>query len=384
MKNYRVAILGCRGRGTAAARAYHQHPRTDLVALCDLLKERRDTLGEELGVAARYDDFRQMITEESPDIVAIPTGTEFHYELAMAVLQLGVHIDIEKPLCQTLDEADRVLARAADGDLQIAVHHQGRCGGSMRAVQQALASGRIGTLRYLHGSGKGYYAGYGLMNIGTHMLNNMLGLAGPCRSLSATALVDGRPITSQDVIPAANGMGWVAGENITAQLAFDGGVTGTLLQHRFPKVDSTAYALEVYGTEGRLFWRSGGAWLLPVPHDEPSTDASWEDLEPIWPASFSPDGAAAEADYAFVDEYVQALDEGRSHCCSGQEGRHVMEIMMAIFESAAHGRRVELPQTDRQHPLISWREHHALGEPDPMPRPYAEWLSAEDQRLGRG
>ena len=383
MKTYRAAILGCRGRGTAAARAYHQHPRTELVGMCDLLEERRNTLGDELGVMARYDDFQRMIEVERPDIVAIPTGTEFHYELAMAVLDLGVHIDIEKPLCQTLDEADRVLAKATQNNLQIAVHHQGRCGGQMRALQLALAQGRIGRVRYLQGSGKGYYAGYGLMNIGTHTLNNMIGVAGHCKSVSATALVDDRPITPDDVIPAASGMGGIAGEHITAQLTFADAVTATLLQHRFPKVDSTAYALEIYGSEGRLFWRSNGAWFLPVPHDEPASAIPWESLEPVQPATYDAEGSASEADYAFVDEYVEALDEGRPHSCNGDEGRHVMEIMMGIFESAAQGLAIDLPQTERQHPLLKWRQQHGLTEPGPMPRPYNEWLAAEDSRLGR-
>ena len=101
MQQYRVAILGCRGRGTAAGRAYHQHPRTEVVALCDLVPERLAELGDELGVAARYDDLDRMIEVEAPDIVAIPTGTEFHSPLAMRVLEHGVHIDIEKPICTT-------------------------------------------------------------------------------------------------------------------------------------------------------------------------------------------------------------------------------------------------------------------------------------------
>ncbi len=383
MKKYRVAILGCRGRGAAAARAYHQHPRTELVGLCDLLAERRDGLGDELGVAARYDDFWRMIQEESPDIVAIPTATELHYRLAMEVLAQGVHIDIEKPLCQTLAEADEVLSTASKQGVQVAVHHQGRCGGPMRALQAAVAQGRIGAPRYLQGSGKGYYAGYGLMNMGTHTLNNMLGIAGPCQHVEATALVDGRSVTPADVIPAASGMGWIVGEHLTAQLCFGGGVTGTLLQHRFSKVDSTAYALEVYGTEGRLFWRSGAAWILPVAHDEPGSDTPWEALEPVFPDSYDPEGIAAEADYAFADDFVCALDEDRPHTCSGAEGRHVMEIMMGIFESAAQGRRIALPQVDRGHPLLKWREDAGLGLPGQMPRPYKEWLEAEDRRLGR-
>ncbi|MBT4096082.1 MAG: hypothetical protein HOE86_00460, partial [Gemmatimonadetes bacterium] len=132
-----------------------------------------------------------------------------------------------------------------------------------------------------------------------------------------------------------------------------------------------------------LFWRSNGAWFLPVPHDEPASAIPWESLEPVQPAPYDAEGSASEADYAFVDEYVEALDEGRPHSCNGDEGRHVMEIMMGIFESAAQGLAIDLPQTERQHPLLKWRQQHGLTEPGPMPRPYNEWLAAEDSRLGR-
>ena len=383
MKIYRVAILGCRGRGTAAARGYDQHPCTELVGLCDLVPERLDAMGEEFGVPARFDDYHEMIEQTKPDIVAIPTGTEFHYELIMGVLEHGVHIDVEKPMCVDLEQADKLLARAQSQGVRIAVHHQGRTGGHFKAVQRALHEGRIGELRYLLGSGKGYYAGYGLMNIGTHMLNNIIGVAGHCRSVSSTVLTDGCRITPNDVIPAAAGMGYVAGERATASLEFEGNVTGTLLQHRFPKVDSTGYCLEIYGTEGRLFWKSRAAYYLPVPHDVPAGDGQWQALESISAQTYDPDGAADEADYCFADEYVQALDENREHECSGEEARHVIEIIMAIFESAAYGCRVDLPQEDRRHPLLRWREEAGLGLPEPLPRPYYEWLAAEDARLGR-
>ena len=74
MKTYRVAILGCRGRGAAAARAYAAHARTEIVALCDLLPERLHALGDELNVTARYEDFHQMIRTEAPDIVVNTHG----------------------------------------------------------------------------------------------------------------------------------------------------------------------------------------------------------------------------------------------------------------------------------------------------------------------
>jgi predicted dehydrogenase len=379
-----VAILGCRSRGTAAARAYYQHPRTQVVGLCDLVPERVNALGDELGVAARYQDLDRMIGETGPEIVAIPTGTELHYQLGMRALEHGVHLDVEKPLCTDLQEADRLLARAEKKGARIAVHHQGRSGGAMKAIRKAIAEGRIGRLRYLCGSGKGYYAGYGLMNIGTHLVNAMLGVAGHVRSAAATALVDGRSATPQDVLVAAGGMGYVVGEHVTAVLEFESGITGALLQHRFPKVDSTAYMMEIYGTEGRLLWQANRAWWLKAPHFAPGMDGNpWQALEPVVPEHYDPAGKASEADYAYVEDYVRALDEGGQHECSGAEGRHVLEVLLGVFESAAYGRRVALPQKDRQHPLLRWRQEAGLGPPLPGPRPYGEWLAAEDQRLGR-
>ena len=173
-------------------------PVTEVVALCDLMPELLATLGDELGVAARYDDLDRMIEAEAPDIVAIPTGTEFHYPLAMRVLEHGVHIDIEKPICTTLAEADAVLAKAeeergASGRCITKGAAAAHCKRSKRRLPRAGSA----TCAMLQGSGKGYYGGYGLMNIATHSLNAMLGVAGPVRSVQAVALTDGRPITPE-------------------------------------------------------------------------------------------------------------------------------------------------------------------------------------------
>ena len=381
---YRVAILGCRGRGTAAARAYHAHPRCEIVGLCDLIAERTGTLGDELGIQARYEDLDLMIRDTGPDVVVIPTGTEFHHDLCVRVLAHAVHIDVEKPICVDLTQADEVLARACEQDVRIAVHHQGRTGASLRAVASAVRDGRIGELRHMVASGKGYYGGYGLMNIGTHLINDMLELAGHCRRVTANALTDGHPIRPEDVVPSPSGMGTIAGEHITATLEFDNQVTATLLQHRFPVVDTAAYGIEVLGTEGRLFWKSSGAWIMPAPHCVPNAEGcAWEPLEVSYPDDYDPASTAAESDYGFADDFVLALEEDREHACSGPEGLHVLEVIMGIFESAAYGRPVTLPQEGRDHPLLRWRREAGLSDPDSMPRDYNAWLSEEDKRLGR-
>ena len=385
MKTYRVAILGCRGRGRAAGRAYHAHPRTKVVGLCDLVKERAANLGDELGVADRYDDLDAMIMETKPDIVAIPTGTEFHYPLSMRVLEHGIHIDVEKPMCVELNQADDILAKASEKGVRVAVHHQSRSGGAMRAIHRAMSDGRIGKLRHISGSCKGYYGGYGLLNIGTHSLNSMMRLTGHCQRVYATALTGGRRVDPNDVVLSPNGMGTLAGESISAHLEFDGGVTATLLQHRLPVADGAGHMLEFLGTEGRaIFNTTRGAWLLDCAVSLPDGEHDgWQRLDPEVPDGYDSNGRGSLDDYWFVEEFVNALDGERDHESSGVEATHVLEIVMGVFESAAYGHPVDLPQTERDHPLLRWRKENGFDDPEPKPRPYDKWLEVEDRRLGR-
>ena len=381
MKTYKVAILGCRGRGTRAALAYHAHPRCEVVGLCDLVPDRLNTLGDTLGVSARYEDLDKMIRETEPDIVAVPTATELHYELSTRVLAHGpIHIDVEKPMCADLAQADALLEKAESLGSRIAVHHQGRTGPTLQAVARAFREGRIGALRHVVASGKGYYGGYGLMNIGTHTINAMLEITGHCRRITSSVLTNGRPITPEDVLPSPAGMGTIAGEHITSILEFEDGATAVHTQHLFPSVDSTAHAFEVLGTEGRLYWHMTGAWWLPTPHFVPG-GAEWEALELDIPEHFDSNGSADVDDYLYAEDYVKALDKGQQPTCSGIEGRHVMEILMGILESGAYGRPVELPQADRGHPLLRWRKEAGLGDLPEMPRSYRDWLTAEGRRL---
>ena len=375
---YRVAVIGCRGRGTAAARAYHAHPRTELVGLCDLVKEARDQLGDEIEIANRFEDMDQMIRQTAPDIVVISTATDLHYELSMRTLEHGINIEVEKPICTDLYQADQMITKAQEIGIRIAVHHQGRVGSAMRAIHNTFTAGKIGGLRYIHCDNKGYYGGYGLMNIGTHKINDMLKLAGRCQSVVAQATTRGDSVTPHDVHQSPGGMGPIAGQYITAMLQFEQNVTGTLLHHQFSPINLEGSVMEWYGTEGRLFRHIDRVWFCPQPHYTPAlTSDGWELLSLVYPQTADPQVSAD--DYWFVDEYVQALDQERDHECSGLAGRHALEVMMGIFSSIVNGKRMSLPQCNREHPLRRWRQDSGLADLPDMPRSYVEWLKAEGQ-----
>ncbi len=383
---YCAALIGCGPRGTSIGRAYAGHPRTELAGLCDLDAERLRTLGDALAVAARFTGVEAMLDAVRPQIVVIPTGTEFHYELAMRVLDHGAyHLDVEKPICVDLEQADAVLRRAGERGVQVAVHHQGRTSPSARAAVAAITDGLIGDVVHAIARGKGYYGGYGIMNIGCHLLTGAQAFLGRCRRVTASLRTDGRPVTPDDVVPSPNGMGTIAGERLSAELEFAGGVNLTLMHDRLPTIGNGSMGVELLGTEGRVLIQHGAAWHVATPFPRPRREPD------LWTEVDNPLGSGEDTpahrhgmELAFVDEYVRALDAGGEHESSGEVGTHSLEMIMGAFESAAYGHPVELPQQQRDHPLLRWRAEHGLGPPPAAPRPYQEWLAHEDRRLGRG
>ena len=383
---YRAALIGCGPRGTSIGRAYAGHPRTELAGLCDLDAERLRTLGDALAVAARFTGVEAMLDAVRPQIVVIPTGTEFHYELAMRVLDHGAyHLDVEKPICVDLEQADAVLRRAGERGVQVAVHHQGRTSPSARAAVAAITDGLIGDVVHAVARGKGYYGGYGIMNIGCHLLTGAQAFLGRCRRVTASLRTDGRPVTPDDVVPSPSGMGTIAGERLSAELEFAGGVNLTLMHDRLPTIGNGSMGVELLGTEGRVLIQHGAAWHVATPFPRPRREPD------LWTEVDNPLGSGEDTpahrhgmELAFVDEYVRALDAGGEHESSGEVGTHSLEMIMGAFESAAYGHPVELPQQQRDHPLLRWRAEHGLGPPPAAPRPYQEWLAHEDRRLGRG
>jgi predicted dehydrogenase len=380
-KIYRVAIIGCGNRGKAAAVAYTAHPRTDLIAICDVNPELSRALGDECNVQARYRDYHRMLENEAPDIVVIPVATELHYSLASAVIDYGVHVDIEKPVCTDLISADDLRTKANSKKVQLVVHHQGRCGAAMRSVMAAVNAGKIGQLRFTQSSGKGYYGGYGLMNIGTHSINALLGISGRVRRVSSSGMVNGKIASVDDVLVAPNGMGLIVGEDITALFEFENGTHGVHLQHHYKQIEMDAYKIEFSGSDGRIIWRMNEAWWLPTQHYSPGREFAWERLPMSFPTGYDANSGVDESDLSFVDEFVDALDHGRPHCCGIEEGIHVLEIIMAIFDSIANGTQIELPQLDRTHPLDRWLNRVERSHPKPTYRDYGSWLRSECQRL---
>src|SRR4029453_12806024 len=95
----RVGLVGLRGIGMTHANAYQTEPLGDLVAVCDVVKERVDSTVEKFGVKG-YASLTEMLENEDLDIVDITTGGygngSWHYEPAMEAIEARKHTLVEK------------------------------------------------------------------------------------------------------------------------------------------------------------------------------------------------------------------------------------------------------------------------------------------------
>ena len=144
----RTAIVGCGGiterrHGPVLSRLSDE---VQIVALADLSEERLALMGEKLNVPAeaRYTDYERMLEQEELDLVDIATPHGVHAEQAVAAAQAGAHVLIEKPIARTVEEADRMIAAAAEGDVKLCVLHNQLLAPATQKVLELIGEGAIG------------------------------------------------------------------------------------------------------------------------------------------------------------------------------------------------------------------------------------------------
>ncbi|HSK08486.1 MAG TPA: Gfo/Idh/MocA family oxidoreductase [Vicinamibacterales bacterium] len=153
-----IATIGyAHGMGTSNTNACGKE-NANIVALCDVDESQaaqrrleRSKILERFPNAARYRDFRVMLEKQKDiDGVIVATPDHTHAVVAMAAMQLGKHVYVQKPLTRTVSEA-RALTEAARRYKVIAqMGNQGHSGEGVRLITEWIADGAIGKVREVH------------------------------------------------------------------------------------------------------------------------------------------------------------------------------------------------------------------------------------------
>jgi predicted dehydrogenase len=112
MKRQRVLVVGLGTMGTSHARAYRAIDGFELAGLCTRNAAGRSDLEAEFGGVPRFEDLDEALARVKPDAVAIAAYTEHHAPMALKALAAGAHVFCEKPLADSLEQAEAVVAAA--------------------------------------------------------------------------------------------------------------------------------------------------------------------------------------------------------------------------------------------------------------------------------
>jgi len=347
----RIGVIGC---GNIAQKAYFpqllKFPGISLAACADLNADLARAQAAHFGIPRTLTP-DALLADPDIDLVINLTIPQAHAAIDIAALENGKHVFSEKPFALTREDAQRVVDTAAARGLRAGCAPDTVLGAGLQACRALVDRGAIGrpiafTAAMLcggheswHPSPEFYYqpGGGPLFDMGPYYLHALITLLGPVESASAATRISfpERLITSQP--KAGTRIPVEVPTHLTAILEMKNGATGTLTTSFDIKVPHTRICIEIYGDEGSLRVPDPNTFGGPVFLGRAGSK-EWEEVPLTHPYAENSRGLGA-ADLA------AALATGRPHRANDRIALHATDIMVAIHESAAQGRRIPLTTT---------------------------------------
>ena len=322
-KIYRVGIIGCGGMGNSHARVFQSHPRTTVVAAMDINPNAVNKLAEAHSVPGRYTDRKEMFEKEKLDIVDVCTWQSVRAEITVDAAENTDVVGIfgEKPMAASYGECLDMIDACEKKGIKLAIGHQRRFNPLNTEARRLIQEGAIGELQTMLRRDR-----YGLLNRGTHELDEMCYILGDPKAL----WVIGQTSRETDKWERR-----VRCEDLCMGLiCFEGGIRG-VYESDLPAPELRGDV--VYGSDGIL--RRGGRDSEGVMVlNNKKTD--WQTIKPREPETNQ------------YQEYIDWLDgKIETHRNNGRRAAAAMELMMAIYESLRIKNVVTLPLETRENPL---------------------------------
>jgi predicted dehydrogenase len=308
----RVALLGTGWIMDFHARAVLEHPGAELVAAANWRRPSLDRLAERHGIARTTTDWRALAADPGVDAAVVGTPNALHAPQAIAFLDAGKHVLVEKPMAASLAEADAMVAAARRSGAFLMVAHCWRFHPDVRALRARVEAGELGEI--VKTRSYGGHAGWGpsgwftdpilagggaLVDMGVHAIDTaryLLGDPEPVRVCAAVGTRYGAYPVDDDAVLL---LGWA------------NGVTSVVESGWWqPHLGGLEADTELYGTGGYA-----RVWDMtePPPGYQHCT-------QPMYSAQLA--------------EFVDAIAAGRQPRPGGEDGRVVVGIVEQAYASA--------------------------------------------------
>ncbi len=333
-------IVGAGAISTQHVEAIRATDGASVAGLCDASAERARAAGERWGVPWST-DLEEALAWGGVDAAVICTPSGLHAEHALVALHAGRHVLIEKPIALGLADADRVVAEGRARGLVVSTVSQRRFEPAIQEIRRVLSSGVLGPIAYVEGATldyrpQQYYAsgawrgtraldGGALMNQGIHMVDLVRWLTGPIVRVAGQTATVAKQMEAEDTAAAA--------------VAFASGALGSLVAttSAYPGVP---HDLRIHADRGYVHLRGEeiAGWEVdgvarPSTPMEPDTGAG----AATWGTTFV--GHARQ-----YEDVTRAILDHRAPAITGLDGRNTLAVVLAVYESAATGRVVELTE----------------------------------------
>jgi len=146
MDRLRIGVIGLGWFGEIHCDTIVGIPNLELAALCTRTPDRLAELAQKFHVGKTYRDYREMIADPDIDAVSIVTMWDQHTEPAIAALDAGKHVFLEKPMASTVADCQKIIAAAKRSKGILQIGHICRFNPRYRMAKQAIDAGRIGKI----------------------------------------------------------------------------------------------------------------------------------------------------------------------------------------------------------------------------------------------
>jgi len=373
-----VGLIGYAFMGAAHSQAWRTAPhffdlplRPQLTVLAGRDAVRVADAAERLGWSSVETDWRRVLERDDVDLVDVCTPGDTHAEIAIAALEAGKHVLCEKPLANTVAEAEAMAeaaARAATRGVRSMVGFTYRRVPAIGLARELVAHGRLGEIRHVRAQYLQDWiadptapmswrlqkerAGSGALgDIGAHIVDLTQHITGQ-RLTGVSALLE--TFVKERPLPASEGsLSGVAGQGtgrVTVDDAavflgrFDGGALATFEATRFALGRKNAIRIEVNGSRGSLAFDFEDMNVLHFyDGDEPAATAGFRRIvvtEPEHPyvGAWWPAGHGLGYEHGFthqVVDLVTAIAKGEDPTPSFADGLQVQRVLDAVERSAA-------------------------------------------------
>lgn len=342
----KYGLIGC-GRISPNHIAAALANNLEIVALCDVVPENIEDkiLKFDLPRSIKvYTDYKEMLANETLDLVSIATESGKHAEIALDCIAAGCNLIIEKPIALSLEDADKVISAAREKGVKVSACHQNRFNKSIQKIREAVERRRFGRLFYgtAHirwNRGYEYYSranwrgtweqdGGALMNQCIHNIDLLRWMMGG----DIVEVVGMTDKLNHDYIDAED-LGIALVRFANGSYGIIEGTTDIYPQN----LEETLY---IFGEKGTV--KAGGK-SVNIIEEWRFSDALDDPDEVKRQYHENPPNVYGFGHTPLYADVIDAIENDRDPYVTAEDGRRALELVLAIYKSAAEGVSVKLP-----------------------------------------